>query len=460
VSSKRILIVEDDDSVRTALVDLFTEAGYSTETAVDGPQAIIAVKDSTFQLHIIDLQLPDKDGIEVLTEIKKIDPRSVCIVLTAYGTIELAVKAVKAGAFDFITKPFQCNAVLTLVKTALEHSWMDHPNPILHKAAHDKGRFESIIGRGPKMERIYELIEKVSDSDSTILIQGESGTGKEVVAKTIHRNSPRQNKPFIPLNCGAIPEALLESELFGHERGAFTGAISSRIGRFELANGGTLFLDEVSEMPLSLQVKLLRVLQEREFERVGGTRSIRVDVRIIAATNQDLEQAVAEKRFRRDLFYRLNIIPINLPSLRERREDIPLLTDHFINKFNEKKRRNIQGISPDAQKLLLKYSWPGNVRELENLIEQMITLKQEGIITPADLPDKLFQSQEHSSLPQFEISEEGINFQEAVMQFEKQMLQQALLKANGVKNRAAQLLHLNRTTLVEKLKRQGLTVTS
>lgn len=460
MSGERVLIVEDDDLVRTALVDLFTEAGYSTETAVDGPQAIMAVKASIFNLYLIDLQLPNLDGIDVLKEVRKIDSQAVCIVLTAYGTIELAVKAMKAGAFDFITKPFQCNAVLALIKNAIEYYWLNHPNSILHHTDRGKGQFQNMIGCSPKIERIYELIEKVSDSDSTILIQGESGTGKEVVAKTIHHNSPRHDKPFIPLNCGAIPESLLESELFGHEKGAFTGAISSRIGRFEQAHGGTLFLDEISEMPLALQVKLLRVLQEREFERVGGNRSIGVDVRIIAATNQDLEQAVAEKRFRKDLFYRLSVIPINLPPLRERKEDIPLLANHFIKKFNEKKRRNIQGFSPDAQKLLMKYPWPGNVRELENLIEQMITLKQEGVITPADLPDKFIQTDGYSVSPQFELSEEGINFQEAVMQFEKQMLQQALLKANGVKNRAAQLLHLNRTTLVEKLKRRGMTITS
>ncbi|SRR5579884_1220773 len=454
MSVDRILVVEDDPSVRTVLAELLTRAGYLVDTAPDGPEALSLAKQSHFQLYLIDYNLPSMSGMEVMREIKRVQAHAVCIILTAFGTIELSVKAMKSGAFDFMTKPFQVEVALGLVQNALEYHRLKHENLLLQKMVREKYQFENMVGHSPLMQGVYELIERVADSDSTILIQGESGTGKEVVAKTLHFNSARRDKPLIPVNCGAIPEALLESELFGHEKGAFTGATTSRIGRFELAHGGTLFLDEISELPLSLQVKLLRVLQERSFERVGGTKTIQVDVRIIAATNQDLEQAVDEKRFRKDLFYRLNVIPMMIPPLRERREDIPLLVDHFIRRFNEKKRRKIEGISADAEKLLLEYPWPGNIRELENLIERLITLKQDGFIQTADLPDKITRCQERRLLFQFELPEEGANFSELVSEFENQLLQQALTKANGVKNRAAQLLKMNRTTLVEKLKRR------
>ena len=450
----RILIVEDDPSIRTILSDLLTRNGYITETAADGPEAIALGKGAPFHLYLIDHHLPSMTGIDVLREVKKNHPHAVCIILTAFGTIELSVKAMKAGAFDFVEKPLQIDAMLGLVKNALEYRRLKHENLLLQKIVQEKYRFDNMVGQSPLMQRVYGLIERVADSDSTILIQGESGTGKEVVAKTLHCNSARRDKPLIPVNCGAIPESLLESELFGHEKGAFTGAVTSRIGRFELAHGGTLFLDEINEFPLPLQVKLLRVLQERCFERVGGTKTIHVNVRIIAATNQDLERAVEEKRFRKDLFYRLNVIPINLPPLRERKEDIPLLVDYFIHRFNEKKQRKIEGISPDGEKLLIDYPWPGNIRELENLIERIITLKQEGYIQPSDLPDKLTKTQERRLLFQFQLPEEGANFSELVSEFESQLLEQALLRTNGVKNRAAQLLKMNRTTLVEKLKRR------
>ncbi len=326
--------------------------------------------------------------------------------------------------------------------------------PLQKKTIKGKPPFEPLIGQSPPMKRIYELIDKVADTDSTILIEGESGTGKEVVAKTIHFKSLRGDKPFIPINCGAIPEALLESELFGHEKGAFTGATSFRIGRFELAHGGTLFLDEIGEMPFPLQVKLLRVLQEREFERVGGTRSIHVDVRVIAASNQNMEEAVTEKRFRKDLFYRLNVIPVALPPLRERKEDIPLLIAHFIQKFNEKRQAKLEGLSPDAEKILMNYSWPGNIRELENLMERLITFQQDGLIGASDLPDKLRRPQENPLPLQFEFPDGGVQFSELVLEFENRLIQHAMLKANDVKKTAARLLNLKRTTLVQKLKRR------
>lgn len=454
MSGNRILVIEDDPSIRIMLSELLSRAGYTAEAVEDGSRALLLLKNESFDLYLVDYSLPGMNGLELLKEIKKRNIHAVCIVLTAFGTIELSVKAMKAGAFDFITKPLQPEIFLGLVKSALEYHRLKHENFILQRSVREKYRFENMVGRSVLMQGVYEMIERVAGSDSTVLIQGESGTGKEIVAKTLHYNSPRREKPLVPVNCGAIPEPLLESELFGHEKGAFTGASSCRIGRFELAHGGTLFLDEISELPLSLQVKLLRVLQERSFERVGGTKTIHVDVRIIAATNQDLERAVEEKRFRKDLFYRLNVIPITIPPLRERKEDIPLLIDHFIHRFNEKKQRQIEGVSPDAEKLLLEYPWPGNIRELENLIERLATLKQEGFIHPADLPDRLTQSQERRLLFQFELPEEGANFSELVSEFENQLLQQALLRANGVKNRAAQLLKMNRTTLVEKLKRR------
>ncbi len=345
-----------------------------------------------------------------------------------------------------------------------------------------------MIGQSPSINKVFDLIDKVADSDSTVLICGESGTGKEVVARSIHFKSLRSDKPFIPINCGAIPEALLESELFGHEKGSFTGAINTRPGRFELANGGTLFFDEIGEMPYPLQVKLLRAIQEREFERIGGTKSIQVDVRILAATNIDLEQAVLEKRFRTDLFYRLNVIPMTLPSLRDRKEDIPLLVTYFLEKFNRIKQKAITGIEDDAMNLLMAYPWPGNIRELENIVERIVVLKgDDGLIGIEDLPEKITEKQNERIAPfrepqpevvtpgmdntpgvigqarvahtidtLLEIPDEGISLPQLVENFENEMIKKALKKANGVKSRAAVLLGLNRTTLVEKLKRRGL----
>jgi len=311
-----------------------------------------------------------------------------------------------------------------------------------------------MIGYSDGMKRIFDTIEKVATSDSTAMIYGESGTGKELVAKAIHFNSERINFPLVAVNCGAIPEELLESELFGHEKGAFTGALRTRIGRFELANGGTIFLDEIGDMSPALQVKVLRVLQEKQFERIGGVKTLQVDVRIIAATNQDLEKAIEEKRFREDLFYRINVIPIHLPPLRERKVDIPILANNFLTKFNKLKRKAVVRITPEAMAYLLKYSWPGNIRELENLIEMLVVLKEEGEIEVADLPEKIAMAPSHGIVRNgVEITDEGINYNAYVDQLEKDLLSRALEKAGGAKNKAAKLLNLNRTTFVEKLKR-------
>ena len=317
-------------------------------------------------------------------------------------------------------------------------------------------KFADIIGNSAKMQEIFTLVEKVADSDSTIIIHGESGTGKGLIARAIHKNSRRREKPFITINCGAIPENLLESELFGHVKGAFTGATASKPGKFELANRGTVFLDEIGDMSTNLQVKILRVLEEREFEQVGGSKTIQADIRIIAATHRDLEKLVEEGSFREDLFYRLNVIPMEIPPLRERKTDIPLLISHFLNDFNLKNGKNVQGVTNDAMAIIKEHSWPGNVRELKNMTERLVVLKGEGEINPLDVPEKLRRNDSHSELPTMEISEDGINLNTAVTEFERALILESLQKTNWVKNQAAKLLRLNRTTLVEKIKRHQL----
>ena len=371
----------------------------------------------------------------------------------AINDYEVVLLVVKAGAYDYVTKPFRIKEVEVVLQRALEFQRLNYENFNLRKQVKAKYKFENIISSHDKMQTVFELVEKVSDSDSTVLIYGESGTGKELIARAIHYNSYRQHKPLVPINCGAIPGELLESELFGYEKGAFTGATSLRIGRFELAHGGTVFLDEIGEMSAALQVKILRVLQEREFERVGGSRTIKVNVRIIAATNKILDVLVANNQFREDLYYRLNVIPINLPPLRERKSDIPLLVASFIERFNAEKKRHLEGISPEATEMLMRHHWPGNVRELENLVERVTILKGSGLISPADLPEKLLHAMPNGVVPDVDIPHAGLDFDDAVQTFEKQLLTKALQRTQGVKSKAAQLLHMNRTTLVEKVKK-------
>lgn len=406
---------------------------------------------------VTDLQLPDIDGLAVIDRLAGIDAKIIPIMMTGFGTIETAVRAMKSGAFDFVTKPFDPETVAVIVRKTVEFYRLRQENHLLRKTVRDQYQLEQLIGVSEPIRQVLDFVRKVADSDSTVMIQGESGTGKELVARMLHFNSLRRDRPLVPVNCGAIPETLLESELFGHEKGAFTGATHTRMGRFELANGGTIFLDEIGEMSLPLQVKLLRVLQERAFERVGGNRTIQVDVRIVAATNQDLEALVEEKRFRQDLFYRLRVIPIVIPPLRERRSDIPLLIDHFLARFNQSKHTAISGIEPDAMRLLTSYDWPGNIRELENMVERLVVLKKQGVLSLADLPEKIYrQSPAPEIKEQFiRFSEDGINLSREVEQYEKHLIVEALRKANGVTTKAAQLLQLNRTTLVEKLKRKG-----
>ena len=457
MTQTHVLVVDDDPAVRDVLQEVLMREEYSVSLAEDGAAAIQVVKDSVVHIVITDFQLPDIDGLEIIDRLAKLDAKVIPIVMTGFGTIETAVRAMKSGAFDFITKPFDLDTVAVVVRKAAEFLRLRQENHLLRKAVRDQYRLEQLVGVSEPIQQVMEFVQKVADSDSTVMIQGESGTGKELVARMLHFNSLRKDRPLVPVNCGAIPENLLESELFGHEKGAFTGATHSRMGRFELANGGTIFLDEIGEMSLPLQVKLLRVLQEREFERVGGNRTIHVDVRIIAATNQDLEMLVEEKRFRRDLFYRLNVIPIVIPPLRDRRSDIPLLIEHFLTRFNHSKHTEISGLAPDALQMLTEYDWPGNIRELENMIERLVVLKKQGVLSLEDLPEKICRRSLGPEIKEQFIcfSENGINLSREVEQYEKHLIMEALRKANGVTSRAAQLLHLNRTTLVEKLKRKG-----
>lgn len=457
MSQAHILVIDDDPSVRDVLQETLIQEGYQVSVADNGTSGLQMAREQPVQIVVTDLQMPDLDGIELIDRLSRVDARVIPIIMTGFGTIETAVRAMKSGAFDFITKPFTPETVAVVVKKAVEVYRLRQENHLLRKAVREQYQLDQLVGNSEPIRQVLEFVRKVADSDSTVMIQGESGTGKELIARMLHFNSFRKDRPLVPVNCGAIPENLLESELFGHEKGSFTGATHARMGRFEMANGGTIFLDEIGEMSLPLQVKLLRVLQERAFERVGGNRTIHIDVRVVAATNQDLEKLVDEKRFRQDLFYRLNVIPVVIPPLRDRRSDIPLLIEHFLARFNRSKHTAVAGLAPEALRLLTEYDWPGNIRELENLIERLVVLKKEGTIDAADLPEKIFRK---ASAPEVKeqfirFSEEGINLSREVELYENQLIVEALRKANGITSRAAQLLHLNRTTLVEKLKRKG-----
>jgi DNA-binding NtrC family response regulator len=450
----RILIAEDDELNRQNLVDIVEECGYLAKAVADGKQGMEEFVRDRYDLVITDLRMPNADGIELLRFVKEMNPDNLVILVTGYASVHSAVDAMKMGAFDYVTKPLKNDLVKITIERALSYVKLKEENVLLKGRLKNYPDFGKMIGYSEPMKKVFEKIEKVATTDSTVLIHGDSGTGKELVARAIHFNSERKDKPLVPVNCGAIPEELLESELFGHEKGAFTGAIRTRIGRFELAQGGTIFLDEIGDMSPSLQVKLLRVIQEKQFERIGGVKTINADVRIIAATNQDLEKLVEEKRFREDLFYRINVIPVYLPPLRERGMDLPILANHFLKKVNKLKRKEVQRIAPAVMNLLMEYPWPGNVRELENMIEMLVVMKEEGEIGIEDLPNKIAQRKIPVSTAYIgEFPEEGVDFNNMVVKFERDLLFKALDKCGGVKNRAAKMLNLNRTTLVEKLKR-------
>jgi len=456
--SPRVLIVDDESSLRTALFRILDRKGLSVITANRGDEAkVLCQGDQILDLALVDLNLPDGDGIDLMTHLKNIHPDCQVIILTGHGTIESAIRATQKGAFHFITKPFNMEELMSLVDKALTHKKLQQENQQLRTELHKKYQFEQIIGKSEGIQGVLSLVERVADSDSTVLVTGESGTGKELIARAVHYNSPRADQAFVAINCGAIPGELLESELFGHVKGAFTGAIANRIGRFEMADGGTIFLDEIGDLEPALQVKILRAVQQRSFEPVGGTKTVHVNVRVIAATNKNLEDQVALGKFREDLFYRLNVIPICIPPLRERRTDIPLLFAHFMELFNKNKGRKLTGVSTDTMECIVNYGWPGNIRELENLVERLAILKGHGQIEINDLPTKYRASATASIDPvQFDIPDNGLDFNSTVDQFENNLILRALEKTNWNRNQAALLLRLNRTTLVEKIKKKGL----
>lgn len=459
MNNPKILVVDDEQTLRAALFRIFSRRNYQVVTTCNLKEAeTVITSHSDLELAIVDVKLPDGDGTDLLKTLKQKYGNIPIIVLTGFACIDVAVKATKMGAFHFMTKPFNIEELISIVDKALSHNKLISENSDLKTQLQNKYQFNNIIGNSLPIRKTLDMIEKVADTDSTILVTGESGTGKELIAKAIHYNSSRSTKAFVPINCGAIPSELLESELFGHVKGAFTGAISNRQGRFELANKGTLFLDEIGDLSPNLQVKLLRVLQEKRFEPVGSAKTIESDVRIIAATNVDLSKAVKEGRFREDLFYRLNVIPMKIPSLRERHDDIPLLLQHFIQIFNRNKSINITGIHPMALDKLVTYSWPGNIRELENFVERASILKKEGIIEISDIPGYFEENQGDqyiNGLP-IDIPENGIDFNTAIAAYENQLILNALKKTGWNRNQAAILLRLNRTTLVEKIKKKGL----
>ena len=453
-----LLLVEDESALREVTADRLEEHGYRVVQAESGEDALQLLADFAFDVIISDLRLPGVDGTHVIQTALEQYPDIVGVVVTGFGTVQDAVAAIKRGASDFITKPFEFDHLLHILSAALEQRRLRSENAYLRSQLEDRYRFEGIVGRSQSMRRLFQMLETVAGTPSTILITGETGTGKELVARAIHHNSARRKHRFVALNCGAIPETLLETELFGHERGAFTGAVATRQGRLEQAHQGTLFLDEIGTMSASLQAKLLRALQEREFERLGGSQSIRVDVRVIAATNSDLEQLVDSGAFRQDLFYRLNVIPIHLPPLRERRDDIPLLVQSFLHKIGQLQQpaRVDVTFSQAAMRRLMAAEWPGNVRQLENVVERALTLTPgRAQIEVSDLPVDMQRNRTSSATIDVVLPEEGMDLQRYVQDIEREVIRRALERTGGNKHQAARLLNVKRTTLVEKAKRLG-----
>jgi len=446
VKKVKILVVDDEAIVRESLQDWLTSAGYQVFTAENGPKALDIIGREKMGIVITDLVMPGMDGIELMKRAKEILPSIEVIIITAYGSIPTAITAMKDGAYDYIEKPFCPERAELLVEKLAEHQELVEENLSLRQRLEDRYRFENIIAKSSKMQRVIEVIKVVAKSNATVLITGESGTGKELVARAIHSQSHRRNKPFVAVSCAALPESLLESELFGHEKGSFTGAYAQKKGKFEFANGGTLFLDEVGEMSANIQVHLLRVLEEKEFTRVGGNEPIRVDVRVISATNKDLRKAIEKQEFREDLYYRLNVVNIELPPLRERREDVPLLAEHFLHKFAMENQKEITGFSHEAMELVLDYDWPGNVRELENAIERAVILAKDSIITVADLPQENL-SLAYSTTPRKNLKE-----------VEKGHIWNILRETGENYSEAARILGISRMTLYNKAKEYGFDV--
>lgn len=449
----KILVVDDEKSMRDFLSIMLNKEGYEVSTAGNGEDALRAVQAEIFDLVITDVKMPRIDGLEVLKMVKDVSPETVVLMITAFATTETAVEAMKLGAYDYITKPFKVEEIRLVIRKALEKRSLRKENILLRREMESRAGFENFIGKSPPMQGVFSLIRQVADTRSTVLITGESGTGKELVARAVHFNSSRKTGPFVTVNCGALPETLLESELFGYMKGAFTGAVSNKQGLFEAANGGTIFLDEISATTPALQIKLLRVLQEREFKRVGGTADVKVDVRVIAASNKDLLSEVKSGAFREDLYYRLNVLPIQLPPLRERKEDIPPLVEFFLRKFSgggEPKR-----MTPEAMKILISNRWPGNVRELENTVERLVILASGDTIRLEHVPDMVRNEQPCSELIPSDIPDGGIDLGLLLENAEKTLLRKALDKTGGVKTEAAKILGLSFRSFRHRLQKYG-----
>jgi two-component system response regulator AtoC len=439
----RILVVDDEAPMRESLRDWLLEEGYDVGLAASGKEAIAMAQDGTWSVVLLDLKMPGMDGLETLAELREVAPNAEVVMMTAYATVDTAVKAMKSGAYDYLVKPFDPDEMELQIKKILSHQELVLENIVLRRRLEEREEFDQIVGRSRPMQELFDILSRVAPTDSTVLITGESGTGKELVARAIHGHSPRCYCPFIVVSCGALPEPLLESELFGHEKGAFTGAEQSRKGRIEMAHGGTLFLDEIGEISPKTQVDLLRVLQEKKIQRLGGDKEISVDVRFIAATNRDLLVAIKEQRFREDLYYRLNVITIHLPPLRDRSEDIPLLVDHFVRKLCLEMNREPVQIAPQAMKLFMDYSWPGNVRELENVIERALVIGSGKMLVPEDLPFGAGRALERE-LP------------ESLREMERLHIRRILEKAGWNVSQTARRLEIDRQTLYNKIEKYGL----
>ncbi len=455
----RILVVDDEESIREFLEIMLKKEGFEVTLAEDGKRAQEILKKKSFEMVISDLQMPHVTGIELLKFTKDLNSDIVFMIITAFGTTETAVEAMKLGAYDYITKPFKIDEVRILIHNALKSKKLETENIQLKKELKKENSFANIIGNSPAIHKIFDLVQRVSQTTTNVLITGESGTGKELIAKAVHYNGPLKDRPFVTVNCGAIPENLMESEMFGHKKGSFTGAHADKMGLFEVANGGTLFLDEVGELPLSIQVKLLRAIQERVIRMVGGTDDLKIEVRIVAATNRNLEEQVKTGAFREDLFYRLNVIQIKSPSLRERREDIPLLANFFLDKYNSRLTKQVKGISADAMDILKKYDYPGNVRELENIIERTVALEAGATILPESLPPLVTTgsgARRLASAYDIDVTDEGLDLEKIIGQIEKEVLIKAIHRAGGVKKKAAKLLGITFRSMRYRVEKYGL----
>jgi len=453
---EKILVVDNEKSLRDILAIALRKDGYFIETADDGDTALKILSKENFDLILTDVKMPRMNGVTLLHEAKVCSPETIVIMMTAYASAETAVDAMKQGAYDYLTKPFRLEEVKLIIQNALERRMLRRENVHLKQALKGRSAFTHILGNSQAMKKVIEKVQKVADQRANILILGESGTGKELIARAVHFNSVRKDNPFVAVNCGALSEALLESELFGHMKGSFTGAVSNKEGLFEVAHEGSIFLDEIGDAPLSIQVKLLRVIQEKEFRRVGGTKDIRVDVRIIAATNQDLEKLVSEGKFREDLYYRIDVIPIFLPPLREYPEDIPILSDAFIKQFNVSLGKEITGIEPEALQCLMRRAWKGNVRELQNCLERAVSLSTRKVLTATDLGEEAVLTKVYDSTSSAPIPSAGIDLEASIDTLEKGLLLKALEETNGSQTEAARRLHVSVRSFRWRLQKHGI----